>query len=91
MIFGGAGTAARPQRRTATTRPSGHARDADMILGDNGNIFASSASTARTRTGFLTFNYDTYARREPIIPRAVPVPRLHAGRRAPTDHRRAPT
>src|SRR5207247_1845165 len=48
-------------------RPScpGQAHDAGTVLGDNGDIFALVGAN-----GFLTFNYDTYASTERIIPRA---------------------
>jgi Ca2+-binding RTX toxin-like protein len=64
-IFGGAGT------RTARNDPgdgssAGHARDADTILGDNGNIFRVLGAGGSN----LTFNFDTYGSLK-IIPRAV--------------------
>ena len=69
-IFGGAGTAHRPQRLGATSRPNGHARDADVILGDNGNIYALVGVIGGTRTFYLAFNYDNYGGVIQIIPRA---------------------
>src|SRR5262249_31608252 len=50
-IFGGAGT--RTARNDAgDTSAAGHARDADVILGDNGNIFRPLAANG----AYLTFN-----------------------------------
>jgi Ca2+-binding RTX toxin-like protein len=66
---------------------NGHARDADMILGDNGNIYrlvgvninqiaqTSGASivggVVATFNGFLAFNYDNYSNDLKIIARAA--------------------
>lgn len=65
-IFGGAGT------RTAINDPgdtsaTGHARDADTILGDNGHIYKLVATSGGPK--YLTFNYDNYSSTR-IIPRA---------------------
>ena len=61
LIFGGAGTdLARNNFGDAL-----HARDADVIAGDNANILR-----LRNGSGFLTFNYDNYGTLK-IIPRAV--------------------
>jgi len=48
----------------------GHARDADMILGDNGNIFRLVGTNGTGTGSFLTFGYDTYGGLK-IIPRAA--------------------
>ncbi|HEV2294748.1 MAG TPA: calcium-binding protein [Tepidisphaeraceae bacterium] len=66
-IFGGDGTrTGREQAGDLTT--GGHARDADVILGDNGNIFhIVHAGTF----SFPTFNYDTYGGTLRIKPRVV--------------------
>jgi hypothetical protein len=64
------------------TDPTGHARDADMILGDNGNIYrlvevvGTSGDPKLDATEYLEFNYDQtteYENRGPlrIIPRAA--------------------
>jgi Ca2+-binding RTX toxin-like protein len=73
IIFGGNGTRVdRNDLVTETNRGnivSGdeHSRDADMILGDNGNIFR----LVDPATGqLLAFNYDSYGS-ERIIPRAA--------------------
>jgi Ca2+-binding RTX toxin-like protein len=53
----------------------GHARDADMILGDNGDIFRLIDPATG---GYYTFNYDNYGI-ERIIPRAVRLLDYHPG------------
>jgi len=78
LIFGGAGTDA---GRSDPGSPNGalvnqfHARDADVILGDNGDIFRL-VGINHFDTGFLTFNYDLTSSFEDrgslrIIPRAA--------------------
>jgi Ca2+-binding RTX toxin-like protein len=49
----------------------GHARDADMILGDNGNIYRLVGTDGTYSGDFLTFNYDNYTETMNIIPRAA--------------------
>src|SRR5262249_29958913 len=58
-IFGGAGT------RTARNDPgdttaAGHARDADTLLGDNGNILRLVGTNGVSGGGFLPFTYHSY-------------------------------
>ena len=60
LIFGGAGTKA-ARNDAGDTSATGHARDADAIVGDNGLILRAvgtggSANAAQT----LNFNYDDY-------------------------------
>ncbi|HSW25431.1 MAG TPA: hypothetical protein VLJ62_21910 [Burkholderiaceae bacterium] len=60
LIFGGAGTDL-ARNNLGDTWSTGHARDADVILGDNGNIYRivgvnGVANAAQT----LGFNYDNY-------------------------------
>jgi len=52
---------------------TGHARDADMILGDNGNIYRLVGTNGSGSGKYLTFNYDTYSGTTglKIIPRAA--------------------
>jgi Ca2+-binding RTX toxin-like protein len=86
LIFGGAGTDI--ERNHYGDLPVGenentlHARDADMILGDNGNIFRLVEVTGTTgdpkvdATQYLQFNYDQTSDYEDrgtlrIIPRAA--------------------
>jgi Ca2+-binding RTX toxin-like protein len=69
VLFGGAGT------RTARNDPgdasaSGHARDADYILGDNGDIFRLVGTGGVSMSHYLTFNYDNYGAAK-IIPRVI--------------------
>jgi Ca2+-binding RTX toxin-like protein len=61
-IFGGAGT----EIERNYTSTLGHVLDADVILGDNGNIFRLVDGEGN----FLTFNYDNYSDQQ-IIPRAI--------------------
>ena len=55
LIFGGAGTDI-GRNDMGDTSTTGHARDADMILGDNGTIFRLVGAG----TSPLAFNYDNY-------------------------------
>ncbi|HUG11386.1 MAG TPA: calcium-binding protein, partial [Opitutaceae bacterium] len=56
--------------------PTGHASDADFMMGDNANIYRLVSAT----TGlFLTFNYDDYAGGVRIIPRAMEQIDYHLG------------
>ncbi len=64
LIFGGAG--GRIGRNDAgDLTASGHARDSDMILGDNGNIYR----VVKANGSFETFAYDNYHATAKIIPR----------------------
>jgi len=86
LIFGGAGIAiARNDIGAATvttfypadtivTLPTGHARDADAIAGDNAQIFRLVGINGVDSGAFLTFNYDDPAYNPGglrLIPRAV--------------------
>ncbi len=64
-IYGGSGTriALDDPGDTSTT---GHARDADVILGDNGKVIRLVSSAGL----YLQFNYDSYGAAK-VIPRAV--------------------
>ena len=66
LIFGGAGTAI-TRNDLGDESETGHARDADTIVGDNGNIFRLIGADGE----YLTFNFDTYSIDLRIIPRAV--------------------
>ena len=59
LIFGGAGTDT--ARNDAGDLQLAMRRDADMILGDNGNIYRLVGINGLTR-GYLSFNYDTTIR-----------------------------
>ena len=63
VIYGGAGT--RIDRYfDGDNSAERHARDADVILGDNGNIYRLVGPS-----GYLRFNYDTYSGVLAIVPR----------------------
>ncbi|MBD2516808.1 DUF4347 domain-containing protein [Nostoc sp. FACHB-973] len=64
-IFGGAGTDI-ARNDQGDTSANGHARDADYILGDNGNILRLIGINGQ----FLKFNYDFYGSLK-LIPRAI--------------------
>ena len=85
FIFGGAGTDL-IRSNYGDQSANGHARDADTILGDNGNIYrlvgvngTPGVGTTGVRLGtpmakgaFLAFNYDDYANSTlRLIPRAT--------------------
>ncbi|HEY0008214.1 MAG TPA: calcium-binding protein, partial [Tepidisphaeraceae bacterium] len=55
-IYGGSGTAV-DRYNAGDTSAGGHAADADVILGDNGNIYRLIGNDGK----FLRFNYDKYA------------------------------
>jgi Ca2+-binding RTX toxin-like protein len=60
LIFGGAGTEL-ARNNLGDTSAGGHARDADVIAGDNANIYRIvGASGAVSSAQFLNFNYDNY-------------------------------
>lgn len=69
LIFGGAGTDI-ARNDLGDTTASGHARDADMILADNGNIYRLVGTNGNNSGSYLTFNYDTYNTLR-IVPRAA--------------------
>lgn len=80
LIFGGAGT--RIARNASVPAvgdavfPMRHARDADTIVGDNGNIVRLVGINAADSGGLLRFHYDNpvfsgYSPTLPIIPRSV--------------------
>ncbi|WP_392533892.1 DUF4347 domain-containing protein [Nostoc sp. C117] len=64
-IFGGAGTDI-ARNDLGDQSANGHARDADYILGDNGNILRLIGSNGQ----FLKFNYDFYGSLK-VIPRTI--------------------
>ena len=69
-IFGGSGTAIE-RNHPGDESPEGHARDADVIAGDNANIFRLVGTNGINQGQFLTFNYDNYSDELRIIPRVV--------------------
>ncbi len=87
IIFGGAGTdVARNEVGDAdivdgvvVVHENGHSRDADMILGDNGNIFRLVGINGINSGSYLTFGYDNYSTALRIIPRAAELLDYHIG------------
>jgi Ca2+-binding RTX toxin-like protein len=69
-IFGGAGSAI-VRNSLGDTTAAGHAKDADVIIGDNGNIFRLVGINGVSQNSYLKFNYDNYSPTIKIIPRAV--------------------
>ena len=66
-IFGGSGTAI-ARNDLGDVSQVGHARDADNILGDNGDIYRLVGINGVATNAFLNFNYDNYGSAK-IIPR----------------------
>lgn len=69
-IFGGAGTQI-DRNNLGDQSTEGHARDADAIVGDNGNIFRLVGAKGNYSGKFLNFTYDSYNKSLQIIPRAI--------------------
>ncbi|MEG4104110.1 DUF4347 domain-containing protein, partial [Microcoleus sp. Pol17C6] len=69
-IFGGAGTQI-DRNNLGDQSAEGHARDADAIVGDNGNIFRLVGTKGNYSGKFLNFTYDNYSKSLQIIPRAI--------------------
>ena len=65
LIFGGAGT----DIARNDLGDGQHTADADMILGDNGNIYR--LVSVNGTTSYRVFNYDNYSEARRIIPRAA--------------------
>jgi Ca2+-binding RTX toxin-like protein len=69
LLFGGAGTdLARNDLGDLTA--AGHARDADVILGDNGDIYRIVGTNGTSSGQYLSFTYDNYGSQK-IVVRAV--------------------
>ena len=83
MIFGGAGIRI-VRNNHGDLAAEGHARDADVILGDNGNIYRLVGTDGRRTVARVQLRH---LRRgaEPIMPRAFAFLDYTAGRRAATD------
>ena len=70
IIFGGSGTRA-ARNDAGDESANGHARDADVILGDNGNIFrVVGINGVADGSGYPQFAYDTYGSQK-IVPRTI--------------------
>ena len=84
-IFGGDGTDIlrnTPGDQTA----NGHARDADVILGDNGRIYRLVGTNGVSTGAYLAFNYDNSPGATlHIIPRAISLLDYTVGTRAKKD------
>lgn len=74
FIFGGGGFEL-ARNDVGDTSATGHSRDADVILGDNGNIYRIVGTAGANTGSFLTFNYDNYnagtGSTNKIIPRSI--------------------
>jgi Ca2+-binding RTX toxin-like protein len=75
LIYGGAATQL-ARNNAGDTSVDGHARDADVIVGDNGNIYRLVGVNGAAGGKFLQFNYDATSGTDVrgsvrIIPRAV--------------------
>ncbi|MDA1274643.1 MAG: proprotein convertase P-domain-containing protein [Verrucomicrobia bacterium] len=69
LIFGGAGTDLQ-RNHSGDTANTGHSRDADTILGDNGNIVRLVGTNGVATNTYVSFNYDNYSAAK-IVARAV--------------------
>src|SRR5205085_602549 len=69
LIFGGSGTDV-SRNDMGDTSANGHANDADVILGDNGDIVRLVGTGGADTGGFLSFAYDNYGAAK-IVPRAT--------------------
>jgi Ca2+-binding RTX toxin-like protein len=69
VIYGGSGTRA-GRNDLGDESFDGHARDADVILGDNGNIFRIVGVNGVAGNGYPTFQYDTWGVQK-IVPRTI--------------------
>ena len=68
LIYGGAGLSA-ARNDSGDSSAEGHARDADVIIGDNGNIYRIVGVNGGIAGAYITFNYDTEGALR-LIPRA---------------------
>ena len=75
VIYGGAGIRIGPVHPWRSRRPKGDARDADVILGDNGNIFRLVGPWTAVICGSTT----TPTQPDVDHPAGVRVPGLHPG------------
>jgi hypothetical protein len=79
LVFGGSGTQS-ARNDAGDTSVNGHARDSDVIVGDNGNIYrlvgvngavGVGSSGVAISNGLLSFNYDNYGGSQKVAARAV--------------------
>ena len=59
LLFGGAGTDL-VRNNMGDESADGHARDADVLAGDNANIIRIVGINGRPTNSFLNYGYDTY-------------------------------
>jgi Ca2+-binding RTX toxin-like protein len=71
VIFGGAGTDVARNDLGDGAAATGHARDADVIVGDNASIYRLVGKNGIPTGAYLTFAYDNYSATLKLIPRAV--------------------
>jgi Ca2+-binding RTX toxin-like protein len=69
LVFGGAGTDI-ARNHVGDDSPEGHARDADVILGDNGNVYRLVGTNGSDGGGYLRFRYDGSGTQR-LVPRAA--------------------
>ncbi|MBL8811907.1 MAG: hypothetical protein JNM43_17210, partial [Planctomycetaceae bacterium] len=69
IIYGGSGTRA-GRNDLGDESVNGHARDADVILGDNGNIFRIVGVNGIASGDYLQFSWDTYGNQH-VVPRTI--------------------
>jgi Ca2+-binding RTX toxin-like protein len=95
LIFGGSGTEI-GRNDLGDTSANGHSHDADMIIGDDGNIYrlvgvngviGGTAPGIAYSAGFLSYNYDNYPNEtEKIIARAAQLIDYTPGTGSSTDN-----
>ena len=71
-LYGGAGTDV-AFGTFGDLSAEGHALDADVILGDNGNIYRIVGTNGSDSGDFLSFTYDDYSATEDVIVRAYEI------------------
>lgn len=70
MIFGGTGEAI-TRNHAGASGETRHARDADVIVGDNADIMRIVGTFGTTSGDYLRFAHDTYSDKAHVVPRAV--------------------
>ena len=76
ILFGGSGERI-GRNEIGDETEQGHARDADIIIGDNGNIYRLVGTNGLDSGNFLTFNYDSYTTSLPIEDQLLVIPRSY--------------
>lgn len=84
-IFGGDGTDV-VRNTLGDQTPNSHARDADVILGDNGRIYRLVGANGVSTGDFLRFSYEnTFGATLRVIPRALSLLDYTVGKRGKKD------